>query len=905
MSRDYTPHFVGLGGTGTDVITSILGNTDFILPLLKTEGVRLSCLALDVASSQIDNLNSVYNDLQQKMRANSISRDKLSVVAKSFKDTKPEGLFDFVRQYPQYSRNQNCTFPDNYRPWLSSITEIPELAGGVGRRRALSKAIYGQNHYVLRVTQDPVSMFLEVVVSTNVPVIFVIYGLGGGSGSGMALDFTRDLKKFIGRGVPIVGVCVLPCSSDDPPAKGAPAFAALIEHGAVLNRITNSSLITKYGEAYTCPYEGFFFIPLALPLRQGKGLKYAQKTMDQALGDILINCLNFDLQDLLGQLRPALDVGDKWVHTLSTVLVSYPIQEYIDLTKSYLEKLNKMMMLKRHKKEIYGGENVAETGGVFRILGSCYAELADIYRKWLIQRGRYEISKFDEVLKDFIYEEHTIDADFVMQITGVHDVIKSEVDELYKPVKAVRLDAHEGTVEHRIGKSLDRLYDDIIELPRKHFEFRAEAPEILIGIREDLEAAVQLTRKQSELLREVAEISEFLLDYLGALRRFMEAKKLADRLYRLLETSEQTEFREQSLAKIKEILNPEMVIISSFISSMFFPLHTEIKNIDEYLTGCRRMRRALDEKLRVAEDLCRQKEEMSLAAEGEKKESEKELSRVNRFFSSGKYRLLQSNLQEIDRRLSSLKEDIGIARAELLKIQMKKKEYEKIAQKYEVNSEYRRLLPEIIEMTDSYYRRQDELARDKGYYERTGELTEGEQLKIMQKILKGEERALSQENILKDILDHKHLRNYLSSVVNLFKAPDALGLTSEYRTELMWFVAWVPEGIWRIEMEEDVKAALASYIKHDVSRSLSIRHIVSGSPWTMRFLLVAARASPYHLREYQELKQAYEYTSPEDKKLAHSFLLEQGLQPGDYLSFDDNIAAELIRAIEKESPKKG
>ncbi len=905
MSRDYTPHFVGLGGTGTDVITSLLSNNDFVIPLLKTEGVRVSCLALDVASAQIDNLNSVYSDLQQKMRGNGIPREKLSVVAKSFKDTKPEGLFDFVRQYPQYSRGQNCILPENYRPWLSTITEIPELAGGVGRRRALSKAIYGQNQYVLRVTQDPVSMFLEVVVSTNVPVIFVIYGLGGGSGSGMALDFTRDLKKFIGRGVPLVGVSVLPCSSDDPPAKGAPAFAALMEHGAVLNRSTNASLIAKYGEAYTCPFEGFFFIPLSLPLRQGKGLKYAQKTMDQALGDILVNCLNFDLQDLLGQLRPALDVGGKWVHTLSTVRVSYPIQEYIGLTKSYLEKLDKMMILKRHKKAIYGGENAAETGGIVRILGSCHGELADIYRKWLIERGRYDAGKFDETLKDFIYEDRTIDVDFVMQITGVHEVIKSEVEELYKPVKAVRLDAREGTVENRIGKSLDRLYDDIRELPRKHFEFRAQAPEIIIGIREDIEAAAQLTRNQSELLREVAEISELVLDYLGALRVFMETKKLADRLYRLLDTSEQTEFREQALSRIKEILNPEMVVISSFISSMFFPLNTELKNIDEYLTGCRRMRRALDEKLRAAEDVCRHKEEMSLAAEAEKKETERELSRVNRLFSAGKHRLLQGKLQEIEKRLTSLKEDLDLARADLLKTQIKKKEYEKIAEKYEVNSEYRRLLPEIIEMTDKYYRRQDELARDKGYYERTGELTEGEQLKIMQKVLKGEERALSQENILKDILDHKHLRTYLSSVVNLFKAPDALGLTSEYRTELMWFVAWVPEGIWSIEMEEDVKAALASYIKYDVSRSLSIRHIVSDSPWTMRFLLVAARASPYHLREYHDLRQAYESTSPEDKRLAHSFLLEQGLQPADYLAFDDTIAAELIRSIEKERPQKG
>ncbi|MBI2957802.1 MAG: hypothetical protein HYY32_03060, partial [Chloroflexi bacterium] len=235
--RNFAPQLVGLGGTGADIISALLRNKDLMIPLLRSNGIRISCLGLDVATAQIEDLSTAYGELKQEMKVQNIPADKLFLVAKSVKFPTPEVMFDFVRDYPAFLGKEGSVTPSNYKPWLSGAIEIPPLAGGVGRKRALAKAIYGLNYHVLRLVSDAITSFKEHVVSSTMqPVIFVIYGLGGGSGSGMALDFTRHLRREVGSGVPIIGLAILPCPGDDPPAKGASAFAAMLEHSLVLDR---------------------------------------------------------------------------------------------------------------------------------------------------------------------------------------------------------------------------------------------------------------------------------------------------------------------------------------------------------------------------------------------------------------------------------------------------------------------------------------------------------------------------------------------------------------------------------------------------------------------------------------------------------------------------------------------
>lgn len=876
--RNFAPQFVGIGGTGCDVLSSILRNRDLIMPLLRIEGGRISCLALDVANAQIDRLQNSYDDLLRDLRQANIPRERISLTAKSVKFPTPEAMFDFIGQYPDYLGREGARVPDDYKPWLSSVVEIPPLAGGVGRKRALAKAIYGLNYYLLRLISDSIDGFREQVISSTLqPIIFVIYGLGGGSGSGMALDFTRHLRKHVGSGVPIIGLCVSPCPGDDPPAKGASAYASLLEHSLVINRSANDVVTKYFGSTYENPYNAFFFMPLGPAFGQGQGLLYAHQIIDDAIGDVLIRCFNFDPADLLASVGTNVDSGGRWLHTLTTVKISYPVQEYIELTKSYLERLDKLRLLKAEKKEIYGGAGVTETGGVRRILDGCYSDLVAIYQKWLTRRGKYDPDKFEEDVTSLIYEDRSVDTDFGVYLKGIHEAVKTQMGELYQSVKAVGLDAIEGTLEARIHKLLTEFYELVQDLPRRHVEVENMVADVMGSLSDDL-ATAQLTPRQTQLVRDVMELADLVHYYLISLRTYLETRKLAERLYRLLEASEKSEVQQKELDIIKRIANFELVVLFSLLSSMFSPLTTELRNMDEYLTNCRRMRRLLSEEEKAIEETSDRIDEQRIAAQGEASRIEKELSKIKPIISSpGRKKLLQTNLGNIQHRLRMIAEEMDDYRAELLAIRNKIKEYGSIEKKFEVNSDYRRLVPEIIEMTDIYYDKLSNMSKDKGFYDRTAELTEIEQLQIMQRILKGEEAALNRENILREIIDRDHLQKYLVSVMGIFRSPDTLGLTSDYRTDFLWFTIVAPPGIWNKDLEQDITTALSGYVAKDVARSVYIRQVASDDPWTIRFLLVAAKANLRHLHTYLDMKHLYESSATGERSLAHSFLLEQGL----------------------------
>ncbi len=889
--RNFAPQLVGLGGTGADIIASMLRNKGLMLPLMRTDGIRVSCLGLDVATAQIENLSAAYDEFKQEMKSKNIPSDKLFLVSKAVKFPTPEVMFDFVRDYRSFLSKEGSVDEPNYKPWLSSAIDIPPLAGGVGRKRALAKAIYGLNYHVLRLVSDAISAFKEHVVSSTLqPVIFVIYGLGGGSGSGMALDFARHLRKEVGSGVPIIGLAILPCPGDDPPAKGASAYAAMVEHSLVLDRKNNGMVTGKWGAGYENPFNAFFFMPLGPAFGQGKGLLYAHQTIDEAVGDIIIRCLNFDPADLLANIGANVDLEGLWMHSLSTVSISYPVQEYIDLTQSYLDKLDKLTGLRKEKKELYGGTHITETGGVRKLLDSCRAELSDIYRLWLTRRGRYDPEKFPELLRNLIYEDRSVEADFAVYIRGIQDSVKGQLDELYQSVKAIGLGAPDGTLEARIRKLLLEFYERASEVGSKTHEFEEKVPEILSSLPEDLLTAHQLTARQVQLVRDVGDLATIILDYIAALRAYLEARKLADKLYRLVESSEKSEDRGKALVAIKKISSPELVVLFSFISSIHCPLATEIKNMDEYLTNCRRMRRMLSEEERAAQVLFQSMEEQDILAGAEKKRLQKDIQGLRPIFSApGKKKMLEARLREVEQRIDLVRQEMEERKAEVDRVAGKVKEYASIEKKFEANSDYRKLAGEVLDLTNRYYEKQGDLRKDRGFYDRTGELTEGEQLKIMQLILKGEQSALNRENILNQIVDQEHLRRYLVSVMNVFRLPDTLGVTPEYRSDFIWFTVVAPAGIWNKELEHDVTTALSGYVKGDVSRTVYIRQIESDDPWKVRFMVVAAKSKPRWLGSYQDMRQLYFSSSAGEKHMAHSFLLEHGV------ALEDDEAAAIAK----------
>ena len=434
-ARSYTNsiQIIGLGGTGANVIEAFIKNKSDLIDLLKIEGVKVSLLSLDVADHDIRSLDMAYKRLGDDLKINNIPADKIKLVSKTMKFPTPESMFDFIQNYPEFLQREGAKVPDNYIPWLSSSMEIPPLAGGVGRKRALSKAIYGLNYHHLKLVDGYMDKFKEhVFTSTVQPIIFIIYGLGGGSGSGTALDFTRHLRKKIGSGIPIIGLTILPCSGDDPPAKGAASYAALLEHEFAIDRSLNHKITSKYGDTYQNPFTAFLMMSLGPAYSRAGSVLDARKLVDEAIVDILMKSLNFDLADLFSNIGSNVDLDGKWVNVMSTLKVSYPVAEFIDLTKIYLDKLDRLRELRREKLDIYNGTK--ETFGLKTIFDSDFLELKSIYRRLLIEKNTYDESRFESTVQSFLGEGTSMDADLVMHIRGVEDSVRSLITDLSKSV---------------------------------------------------------------------------------------------------------------------------------------------------------------------------------------------------------------------------------------------------------------------------------------------------------------------------------------------------------------------------------------------------------------------------------------------------------------------------------------
>ena len=108
--------------------------------------------------------------------------------------------------------------------WLDDemIDPYDDFGGGVFRRRALSKALYGMAQIG---TDDPLEGVRNSVSSTS--DVAMVVGLGGGTGAGTFLDIAKTLKRD--HGFPDVTLFAVLPHEDEDDDRGANAYAALSE----------------------------------------------------------------------------------------------------------------------------------------------------------------------------------------------------------------------------------------------------------------------------------------------------------------------------------------------------------------------------------------------------------------------------------------------------------------------------------------------------------------------------------------------------------------------------------------------------------------------------------------------------------------------------------------------------
>jgi hypothetical protein len=248
---------------------------------------------------------------------------------------------------------------------------------------------------------------------------------------------------------------------------------------------------------------------------------------------------------------------------------------------------------------------------------------------------------------------------------------------------------------------------------------------------------------------------------------------------------------------------------------------------------------------------------------------------IRKFLSSKRY--AREQLLGLDRDLRRIAEEEAIAMESLDKVDATIKLYEKLAKRFELTSQYRKRLNKIVDAHREYTTKMAEITLPKRYFERSADLTEREQLKIVFKILTEQEDALTREVIYKDIFDMEHFKDYIKSVIRSFKTPSVMGYKPSYKTDYIWVTITTPPKMWTEDMSQEIYTALAGYVTSEVSRTITVRVVESRDPWITRVLVVGGRGKPEDMEAFDEMQLLYSKSNDFERYLSRSFLLEHGV----------------------------
>jgi len=127
--------------------------------------------------------------------------------------------------------------------------------------RKMAKAIYGDAYYNGSMKGE-LESFANSVKSCKFPsMVYVFFGVGGGTGSGIVVDLARQLSNFfLGRLIPVAGFGVLPCTGDPKCHNGPNLFVTLSELDCMVDSTKNAGIVGIWGEPQRNPWTGGLFL---------------------------------------------------------------------------------------------------------------------------------------------------------------------------------------------------------------------------------------------------------------------------------------------------------------------------------------------------------------------------------------------------------------------------------------------------------------------------------------------------------------------------------------------------------------------------------------------------------------------------------------------------------------------
>ncbi len=248
----FSIHILGLGRTGASVVEQLLQSPP--KGFLEDPRTRFTALAVDIGDGDLAPVREAASGLPEER--SQVRTVDLGVPSK-------DDFFASLRRYREYLKIEYPRYywNPNYEPWLPEDLEMPAADGHVPR--AVSKGIYNREYY----EDGPIARELDdfaksVNASETVPIVFVVFSLAGGTGSGIAVDIARHLSSVkLGRRHIVVGVGVLPSSEGDPTeTHNGVLFPVINEIDCMLDEEKNQGVQAVWGDLYRNPFTGGFFV---------------------------------------------------------------------------------------------------------------------------------------------------------------------------------------------------------------------------------------------------------------------------------------------------------------------------------------------------------------------------------------------------------------------------------------------------------------------------------------------------------------------------------------------------------------------------------------------------------------------------------------------------------------------
>ena len=862
-------HLIGLGSAGTNIVETFL-KSEKTMELMKSDITRLSLLAIDIADPEIRSLQETNEKIMKAMAKAGIPRERMRLVAQSVKFPTAEAMFDFINQkYNEYLVGEGAKI-EKFVPWLHSTMAIPPMAGGAGRRRALAKAIYALNYYQLGIIRNCINAFKEQALSSIVtPTIVLVYGLGGGTGSGIFFDFARHLRKVLGSGVPIIAFVVTPCGGDDPPAKGCSAFVSMNELQLLTNKDYNEVITKQFGEYYRNPLNALIYLPLLPAYTKVGNIVTARREMDEMVTDLLYVLMDFDLADLMGGIGTEVGLTDNSAHTLGMVKVMYPVDDYISAFKLNFEKLQLLHDLRKEKLEILDGINL--------ILTECNQEVRNIYKNYLIKTGTFNEEQFEEKVKSVIYSNPRLEDDMELHVKGIEIQARNWIDELMKFLSTIKRMGKIGPIEEAIiklalhkegSRKVDNLETLLTNLTKTHLEFCERKAEIFERLKQLIPSSQVFTVRQKRIIEDFMNLAEVAEKSLNMLRFYDHTRYLADTLMGYCGVLPEAE---GDVKELKEIQS-ELKTVYLAVQLMLRTPSDEAKIIEEQVAYLNEIVSKRLEKRNLVDNEAMRVQEAKRRKEFDRSKMEAQLRKT---FASKRY--AREQLIQIERDLKRVGEEEAYALENLQKMDDTIKMYDTLAKKLGITSDYRKKLNKIVDLYNEYEEKLRQIIEPKKYFERSTELTETEQMKIIFKILMEQEETLTRDKVLRDIVDLNHYKDYMKSLIRMFKTPSVMGFKPVYKTDYIWVTVQAPPSLWNEELNQELYTALAGYVTSEVSRTITVRVTEARDPWITRILVVGGRGKPEDMEAYDEMQLLYSKSNDFERQLSRSMLIEHGL----------------------------